>query len=170
MMAPAYPLEDLLRVRSYREEEAAAKVTQCRSAVERAAQVVDECNRALHEYSAWRVQREAELYQELFRQQVQLKELDDLKFEILQLREQESLYVQQVHDAEKALQEARDALYASRKLHHAAYKDVEKIGAHKGIWAREIRKQNEEFEERELEDFRVTSDDLNEDDGEADDA
>ena len=163
-MSSTYPLEDLLRVRKFREEAAASEVTKCRIAVEQAAQLLVDRQQALKEYIEWRIGREKELYEEILRQEIQLRKLDDLKLEIQQLRDRESVYEDQIHEAEKGLQQAQEALEGARAAYHEAYKNVEKIDEHKEIWAQEERKLSEEFEEKELEDFHVKTDNVSDDD------
>ena len=169
-MSVKYPLEDLLRVRKFREDAAANQLTHCRRAVEAAVRLVEERKRALKEYTEWRIQREAELYQEVLKQEVQLRALDDLKLKILELREREFAYQKQIHDAEQELQKAKAALEQAHRDYQEALRNTEKIDEHKGIWTEEMQKLIEELEEKELEDFHVRVLDDGESDGESDDA
>ena len=105
-----YPLEDLLRVRNFREDNAANELTKRRRAVEAAEDLVKQRKRELEEYIQWRIQREEELYREVMQKPVQLKELDDLKQDIQLLREKESLYEERIREAENGVVQAKEAL------------------------------------------------------------
>ena len=161
-----YPLEDLLRVRNFREDNAANELTRRRRAVEQAEQLVQQRKRELEEYIQWRINREEELYREVMQKPVQLKALDDLKQDIQLLREKEHLYEERIREAEKAVVQAKEALDQAQADYQAAVRDRQKIDEHKGIWAQETAKINEANQEKELEDFRVrpADEDMNEED------
>ena len=152
-----YPLEDLLRVRNFREDNAANELTRRRREVEQAEQLVQQRKKELEEYIQWRIKREEELYQEVMQKPVQLKDLDDLKQDIQLLREKEHLYEDRIREAEKALADARQALDDAHAQYQAAVRDRQKIDEHKDLWAQETAKINEANAEKELEDFRVRS-------------
>ena len=81
-MNAKYPLRDLLRVRQFREDKAARRLTQCREQVEHAEHLVAQRKQELVDYIQWREAREEELYKEVFKHEVKLKKLDDLKIEM----------------------------------------------------------------------------------------
>ena len=114
-----YPLEDLLRVRNFREDNAASELTKRRTEVEEAKQLLEQRKQELADYTQWRIQREEELYQEVMEQKVQLKTLDDLKMDIQMLREKEAVYQQRIVDAQQALKAAEQALEQAHQQHRA---------------------------------------------------
>lgn len=150
-----YPLQDLLRVRNFREENAANELTVKRRELEQAEQLVVQRKRELEEYIQWRINREAEMYQEVMRKSIQLHDLDDLKQDIQILREKEHFYEDQIKKAEIALEEATRALEQARSHHLQTVKDRRKIDEHKELWAQQVAKISEANQEKELEDFRV---------------
>ena len=150
-----YPLEDLLRVRKFREDERANELTRRRKAVEAAELLVEQKKQELKDYIVWRIRREQEMYDEIMRQQIAVRTLDDLKINIQILRDKELVYQQAIQDAEKALVTARQALADAHAGYQRAVKDSRKIEEHKGWWAQEEAKEAEAVVEKELEDFRV---------------
>ncbi|MBI1247960.1 hypothetical protein GC197_08990 [bacterium] len=150
-----YPLQDLLRVRNFREENAANALTVKRRELEQAEQLVAQRKKELEDYIQWRINRESEMYQEVMKKSIHLQALDDLKQDIQILRDKQNIYEDQITKAEKALQEAQQALEQARVHHLQAVKDRKKIDEHKELWAQEVAKISESNQEKELEDFRV---------------
>ncbi len=150
-----YPLQDLLRVRNIREDNAANELARRRTEVEAAEKIVEQRKQELKEYTEWRIRREEELYQEIIEKKVQLKELDDLKQSIGLLREKEFVYEDRIREAERLLREAQEALEQAHEEYRAAVKNRQKIDEHKSIWAQEEAKIDEANQEKELEDFHV---------------
>lgn len=152
-----YPLDDLLRVRKFREDERASELTARRKAVAEAEELLQRRRQELKDYVAWRIRREQELYDEVLRQQIAVKQLDDLKINIQILRENELAYQDRIKQAEKDLEAARQALAAAQAAYQKAVRDSNKIEEHKQWWAQEAAQEAEAYQEKELEDFRVRS-------------
>lgn len=161
-----YPLEDLLRVRKFREDERAQELTRKRGEVEDAVQLVAKRKQELVDYTAWRINREKELYDEVMMREIEVKDLDALKLNIQILRENELAYAERIKEAEKALEAARQALAAAQAAYMKAVRDKGKIEEHKGWWAQEEAKEAEANAEKELEDFRVRTPETDESDHE----
>lgn len=154
-----YPLEDLLRVRRFREDEAQSQLTAARGQLEAAEAALDQAEQALAEYIQRRERREAELYDEIMLQEVSMKDLDDLKAAIATLREQQSGYEERVRQAHQDVAAATNALEAARQAYTEAVKNRRKIDEHKGLWTQQEHKRSEAEAEKEMEDFRVRADD-----------
>lgn len=152
-----YPLEDLLRVRRFREDERANELTRRRKAVAEAEEQLERRKQELRDYVDWRIRREKELYDEVLRQEIAVKQLDDLKLNIQILRENELAYQERIKQVEKDLEETRQALAAAQAAYQKAVRDSNKIEEHKAWWAQEAAKEAEAYQEKELEDFRVRS-------------
>lgn len=168
-MATKYPLEDLRRIRTFREETAANDVIRCRRLVEQAAKLLEERKKQLAEYIEWRIAREEAMYQEIMQQLIQRKDLDELKVNIQILRDKELTYRERVVQAEKELAEAQATWQAAVATHQAAVKARQKLDEHKEMWAREVERELEFKQEIELEDFRTRDDDQFDDDDSDDD-
>ena len=154
-MAERYPLEDLLRVRLFREDNAASEMSRRRTELESARALVVQRSKELEEYVEWRIRREEELYEEIIHKEVKLRSLDDLKQDIQLLREKQLVYEEKVREAERGVKDAEDALEQAHAAYLETVKDRQKIDEHKEIWAKETMKAAEADQEKEMEDFRV---------------
>lgn len=163
-----YVLEDLLRVRQFREDAAANAVVQQRGRVTYAEQELAGRRRELTEFAAWRARQEESLYQQVMHKQILRKDLDDLKAALQELQLQELARQQKIMDAERALDEARKALQAAQQAHTAAVKAREKLNEHKAIWLQDALKEAEDLQEKEVEDFRVKDPEKEDEDSERD--
>jgi type III secretion protein O len=153
----AYILEDLLRVRKFREDAAAAELTRCRKLVAEAEEQVELRKRELQEYVQWRLKREEEMYREVMQKPIHLNDLEDLKVSIQILRDDELKYEERIITAEKQLNEARQELEQAQAAYRQAVKDREKLEEHKEMWLEEEQKLQEAQAEKEIEDIPFKS-------------
>ncbi len=134
-----YVLQDLLRVRSFRENRAARDVGAAKQAMEESRSLVERRQRESADYTAWREKREDALYQEVLGRVVRVGELEDLKSGVLTLREKELLLEQAVMEARAAERAARENLERAREAYAARVRDLRKIEEHRKAWmAREL--------------------------------
>lgn len=154
-MPHKYPLRDLLRVRKFREDKAAGELNKFRQKLKEANARVVKRQQELTNYIEWRVRREEDLYQEILKQQVRLKALDDLKLDIQVLREKEFAYRERVYQAEEAVVQVQTELNEAHAAYEQALKNREKIDEHEEMWAQGMAKLDEAIQEKEMEDFRV---------------
>ena len=159
-MSDKYPLKDLLRVRRFREDAAAAQVTKCRRAMEAAKEAIVSRKKELTDYQERRVQLEQNEYDAVVDQEIQLRDLDDLKLNIQLLRDNELAYHDRVREAQQHVVAAEKALMEAKEHYRAAVKDREKIDEHKEIWSQEMAKEAEANLEKEMEDFRVRKEEV----------
>lgn len=157
-----YLLQDLLNVRQLREDAAHDLVMASRRVLEQAEQEVVRRKQELVDYTAWRIQREAELYDQIINHQVQLRNLDDLKIDIQLLREKESLYEQRILEAQKGVEDARNSLHKAEADFRQASKDKRKLEEHKDMWVQDLAKEAEVAADKETEDFKVKDPDVEE--------
>ena len=148
-----YALEDLLRIRRWREEKAQREVVRMTSVLDQALHLVMEKEKRLSEFLRWRLQTEDRLFGEIVGKDVRQRNIEDLGLKISLMREDEAVH-------EKALQESREAartagkeLDESRGRHRLAMKETQKILEHKRLWLAEAMKTEEQEIEKELEDF-----------------
>ena len=168
---PRYPLDDLLRVRRFREDHAATELQNRRKAVEAAEQALAQRRRAVADYHAWRLRREDELYHDVLQKAVTRQDLDDLKLTIEALRTEELNLHEQVVEAERQLSAARAAAQSAHAAWTRAVRNREKIDEHKEHWSEAIAREIEYSQDLELEDFRVrTPDDDEPEEAETSDA
>ncbi len=154
---PRYPLQDLLRVRRFREDNASAELTAQRKRVVEAEELVEQRKKEVVDFHAWRLRREDELYAEIVKQQVHRNDLDDLRAKIEGLRAEELAKEEQARQAETALTTARELLVKRHAAWMQATRDREKISEHREQWMQEEARESENHAEKELEDFRVVN-------------
>lgn len=149
-----YELQDLLQVRRLREDAAAREWAQQKVTVANAEAELARVRRELSDYQAWRIRREAEMFEEVMNQPVRPKELDDLRFRIQKLRDKESTYASRVIESEEQLRGEQEKLEEDRQAYFSALRNREKLDEHKALWKCDAEKLREELEERETEDFK----------------
>ena len=152
-----YPLESLLSVRNYREEEASRAVRHAEENVRLAENAITARKEELKQYREWRILEEDRRYDAIMGKLCSLKELDDLKAGFAQLAAQEVAKEQAVLKAENDLADSRKNLDNARVCAKTAQKETAKIRAHKDIWTAEEKKEAERKEDLELEEFRPLS-------------
>ena len=152
-----YPLESLLSVRKYREDEAARTVKAAESEVKTAKDAVDARQSELQAFRLWRADEEKRRYAAVMGKPCTIKDIDDLKAGLAQLAAQEIVREEAVSKAEKAHLQAQTRLEGARLAAKNAQKETAKIMAHKDIWAEEDKRESERKEDLELEEFRPVS-------------
>ena len=171
-----YPLESLLSVRLFREEEAKRTVRYAELAVREADEAVLAAQKTLEEYRAWRALEEERRYDAIMNTVMSTRELDRFKAGLAALAAREAEKEEDIRRAEKKAEESRKALDKAR--HHVvvvlpysmggmvdkareaaklALRNTAKIQTHKDIWSEEAKKDAEHREDLELEEFRPLS-------------
>lgn len=148
-----YVLEDLVRVRQHREEQASEAVTKARRFLKEAQAAHVKAQTELAEYTVWRVTEERRKLDSLMKRVLRLGEISDVRAEIALLREREFEFVDRVKQAEAAVVRAEEHLDQCRVRHAQAVRELEKILEHKTTWQREAALETERAEDAELEDF-----------------
>lgn len=146
-------LDDLCRIKQLREANALAEARKRRYRFEECVRARDRTEQELADFQAWRPVREGELFADIRRKPVVLKEVDDYKAAIGLLRERENLLAERSSEAEKALATAKEELAVAMAVHAAALKAKEKFAEFLGIQRREAHRLKEYREDLELEEF-----------------
>jgi hypothetical protein len=152
-----YPLQDLLRVRQFREDNASSELTAQRKRVAQAEALVEQRKREKSEFHDWREQEEDRLYRSVVQKQVTRQELDDLRDTIANHRAREEALQVKVKESEAALEQARESARRAHAAWLAAQKDCQKITEHRDQWLLDEAREAENLADKELEDFRVVS-------------
>ncbi|MEO1525001.1 MAG: YscO family type III secretion system apparatus protein [Planctomycetota bacterium] len=160
MNSDKYPLKDLLRVRQFREDSAAAEMIKWRMDVEVAKEALKERKQELADYHKRLPALEQQAYDAVFDQEIRLKELDELKLKVKLLRDKGIVFQDRVREASQNVVTAETGLQRAQAEHRSAAKDREKVDEHKEIWLQEVRRENEVHLEKEMEDFRVRKGDF----------
>jgi DNA repair exonuclease SbcCD ATPase subunit len=148
-----YQLEDLVRVRQHREEQASEAMVRARRRLKEAQDAHLQAQKDLAEYTVWRVMEERRKLDGLMQRVLKLGEISDVRAEIALLREREFEFVDRVKKAEAAVSKAEEHLQDCRAKHAQAVRELEKLLEHKTTWQREDAVETERAEEAELEDF-----------------
>lgn len=148
-----YELQDMVRVRQHREEQAGEAVTRARRRLVEAEENLVKSQRALLDYATWRVEEEKRRLDALMHRTLKLGELSDERAEIALLRDNELALADEVVRAEAAVTEARARLEEARIKHAQAVRDLEKLLEHQMAWRAEASREDERAETAELEEF-----------------
>jgi chromosome segregation ATPase len=149
----AYPLQDMLRVRQHREDEANQAVSRARRRLAEARAAVERKQQELKEYAAWRVAEEKRLLDSLMRRPLLVGEITDVRATIGTFRDRELELNDEVVQAEKAVLQAELHLEECRQRQVKAVRDREKLSEHRTLWLRDRALEQEMTEDLELEDF-----------------
>ncbi len=149
----SYALQDLVRVREHREEQASEAVARARRLLREAEAALVQAQTNLAEYAAWRIEEEQRMLDGLMRRVLRLGELNDTRQDIALLREREFDFIDKVKQAEAAVAKAEAHLDECRQRHAKAVRDLEKLVEHRAQWQHERTLEMERTEDLELEDF-----------------
>ena len=149
-----YALDDLLRVREFREASRGNEMKAKKLLLDQAEILVKKKEKDLSEHQAWRVDREDALYDEVKGRHIRLKDLDDLKLKVGLMREKEAVLENDVIEAERARESAEEVFVESRDTYHSAVKEKKKIEEHKKIWVEEMTGEEEKSQDKEMEEFQ----------------
>jgi hypothetical protein len=148
-----YLLQDLVRVREFREDRAGKAVIRARSLVDAARLDLGKKEKELSAYQKWRVEEEDRLLQSILLKKVKLGEITDLRLDIAALRERELEHIDAVKRAEGDLDKALEELERTRLAHIRATQELEKLVEHREAWKDEMRLEGERVEDLEMEEF-----------------
>lgn len=146
-------LKQLFIIKELRERRSAAKVTECRRALEQHKQAVLDAEKKLEDYIQWRSQEEIRQFKSLMGQVTAYRKFELINQNISHLRLKDGDYQQAIIKAEAALQQAQLALEQAQQAHVLAQRAVEKFNQLRSKEQEEIEKEQQRKEELELEEF-----------------
>ncbi|MDR3175537.1 MAG: type III secretion protein [Desulfovibrio sp.] len=149
----AYPLQPLLSVRAFREDNAKAAVCAAEAAVRQAEAEAADKRAELARYMQWLPEEEERRYGGIMGKEMALADLDAFKAGLAVLDEGVLVREDAVREAEKIVDQRRADLQAAQAALTAARKEKMKIEAHKDIWDRAAAREAEHAADLELEDF-----------------
>lgn len=148
-----YALQELVKVRQHREEQASEALLRAQRALADARQALAAAEKTLADYIQWRIAEERKMLDGLMRRVLRLGEISDVRQEIALLRDREFELMDTVRKAEAAVTKAEQLVAEARARQAQAVRDLEKLLEHRTLWAEEERREQEKMEERELEDL-----------------
>lgn len=153
----AYPLQQLLTVREYREQSAVRAVKAAERTLGEAEEAVRRKKMELEAWRAWRRIEEDRRYAAIMGRPTTIEGLDEFKAGLALLAAEEARKGQEAEAAEQHAEDCRGKLKTAAAAAKAARKNTAKLETHRGIWAEEAKKEAEHKEDLELEEFRPVS-------------
>lgn len=150
---------ELLQIKQFRETKAETEVRRHRALVAEANRAIEELQRKLEEFRIWSDSHELGLYDDLCTRLVKLREIEDLRDAVAELRNRERNMEQGVRDAEGKREEAARALDGAVEAHSDASRQTNKFKELSRVYSEEVRLELERQEDLEMEEFRIARDD-----------
>jgi len=119
--------DELLRIKSFREQGAANEATRRTRAVEACERAVKEAQEESVRYHRYRLRHEQELFDGISGREVSLQDVQDMRTKVAGMRAEEARKQDRIGEEQKRLEEARHALEEARRLHLEAIREEEKI-------------------------------------------
>jgi hypothetical protein len=148
-----YPLQDMVRVRTHREDQASQAVTRARRLLLDAREAVRRQQEELAAYIVWRLADEKRQLDSLMQRLLKLGEISDVRHNISLLRDREFELQDQLKQAESAVTKAEAHLEECRQRQVKAVRELEKLVEHRKLWEQESAREQELAEDLELEEF-----------------
>jgi hypothetical protein len=163
-----YVLEDLLKVRDFRETSAGNEVKKKKGRLLHAERVVKAKEDEVSDYHSWRLEKEESMYEEVKNKQITLQDLDGLKFRVASLRENEAALENDLLEAERDRNLATEELEKAQSTYRLAVREKRKIEEHKKIWLGDMQKEEERAQDKEMEEFQKQMKSMDEMESESD--
>ncbi len=146
-------LDELLRLKVYRENKAELGLARCRLVLAEATRRTQEAEKSLEEFRRWSAEHELGLYGAMYRQLVRLRDLEHLREDVVILRVKERGLSESLEKIEAEREKADTAVHDSRKAHEQATRTREKFIQLVQVEVEELRLESERKEDSELEDL-----------------
>lgn len=143
--------QQLFRIREFREQRAQAVVVAEHAALRRATQAEDEASKELDRFRILAKAREDALFDDLQARTVQVRDIQEVRHEVGELRVREQGYVQNLEKCEVERAKRCDALDAARVRHQEAERTRQKIAERLAIDRIEETARRERLEDLALE-------------------
>lgn len=154
-MPQRYPLESLLSVRHYREEEAARAVARAQSAL-KAARVAERAKeKALIEWRAWREEEVRRRYEALMGRAVPVKRIFEFNQGLSELNARELDLAAVLEKARGEVKRCEAEAARAKSAASLARKNAAKIETHRSIWQQDAKREAERQEDLEFEEFKA---------------
>ncbi len=147
--------QQLFQIREFRGQRAQAVVVAEHTALRRAMQAEDEASQELDRFRTLAQARENALFDDLQSRTVQVRDIQEVRHEVGELRVREQGYVQALDKCEAARAKRSDALDAARVRHQQAERTRQKIAERLAIDRLEETARRERLEDLALEEVDV---------------
>ena len=149
----AYPLQPLLSVRIFREDNAKVALHAAQAALLEAEEQAEASRVELARYIRWLPEEKERRYAAIMGEPITLPELDTFKAGLALLDDGVTVREEQVFKAENVVTEHEDHVLNAQAALLTANKEKLKIETHKDIWSKEFAKEAERIADLELEEF-----------------
>jgi hypothetical protein len=147
--------QQLFRIREFREQRAQAVVVAEHAALRRATQAEDEASKELDRFRILAKAREDALFDDLQARTVQVRDIQEVRHEVGELRVREQGYVHNLEKCEVERAKRYDALDAARGRHQEAERTRQKIAERLAIDRIEETARRERLEDLALEEVEL---------------
>jgi type III secretion protein O len=144
-------INDLLRIKIFREEQAERELKKARFALAEASEVLRKANLVLKEFTEESIRREKSMYDDLCTRLVFLKEIENVRTDIDLMKEKSDELKKKVESAELHRKECADRETEAHVLHIEAVRMREKFNELRKTVAEEKELALAQFEELEME-------------------
>lgn len=145
-------LDDLLRIKRRREDDAVAAVAEARGALERRREACREKERELEEYRAWQVAEKERLYAKVHHRNVTKDTLEKYREQLGMIRQRELQIEEERTQAEREAADAQAALEQAQQRRIEAHREVVKFEEYQQTLEAERLRDAQRKEDEETED------------------
>lgn len=145
-------LDDLLRIKRRREDDAIAAVAEARAALERRREACREKQRELEEYRAWQVAEKERLYAKVHHRNVTKDTLEKYREQLGMIRQRELQIEEERTQAEREAADAQAALEQAQQRRIEAHREVVKFEEYQQTLEAERLRDAQRKEDEETED------------------
>jgi type III secretion protein O len=144
-------INDLLRIKIFREEQAERALKKARAALAEAGEALKKANLALKEFTEESIRREKSMYDDLCTRLVFLKEIENVRIDIDLMKEKSAELKKQVESAELNRKDCAEREIEAHMLHIEAVRMREKFNELRKTVTEEKEVALAQFEELEME-------------------
>ena len=152
-----YPLQALLDVRKYREQNAQNAVRQAENHYKECVHTCLSQQKKIEEYEEWKAQEEERKYTEILGSRLHIDDLEDFKQYFALLKDKGLKLEEELYALEKQKETAKQEVEQKKEEFKLAKKNTAKIDAHHDIWKQAEKKEQERKEDLEAEEFKPLS-------------
>lgn len=120
-------LNQLLTIKEWRQQQAEIALVRQRQTVESAQSAVNLADEALEDYRVWATRREAAVYQELCSKVVRLREIEEARETVAELRQQELQHIATLDKARECERSESEHLTAVHREYQGAARMTQKF-------------------------------------------
>ncbi len=146
-------LDELLRLKVYRQDKAEMSLARCRLVFAEVMQRMQQAQQSLEDFQRWSAEHESGLYGAMYGRLVRPRDLEHVREDVVMLRVQERSLSESLTKVNTECTQAETAVRESRGVHELAMRSREKFVQLVRVEAEEFALESERKEDLELEDL-----------------